>query len=170
MGSSRGALVTIQYTAENAHQVANLIIVDVEPSFQRDETDLFPRPANYANTAEVAAAEAERNPNASTAMIAMMSTRGYASGPDGKLVPKHDPYFFERWPFRSDDHWDRLETIRAKTLLLHAADSFVRGDVMDEMTARFGDARLVEITDSGHTAPVEYPVDLVAEAAHFLTR
>ncbi|GMQ94081.1 MAG: hypothetical protein BMS9Abin12_1565 [Acidimicrobiia bacterium] len=169
MGSSWGALVAIQYTAENPDQVANLIVVDVEPSFEQDETDLFPRPANYANTADVALAEAQRNPNASAAMIAMMSATGYASGPNGKLIPKHDPFFFERWPFRSDDHWDRLAAIRARTLLLHAANSFVRGDVMEEMTARVSDARLVEITDSGHAVPVENPEGLVAAAAAFLT-
>lgn len=45
----------------------------------------------------------------------------------------------ERWRFRSDDRWDRLAAIRAKTLLLRAANSFVRGEVTEEMTARFSD-------------------------------
>lgn len=168
MGSSWGALVAIQYAAENADRVANLIVVDVEPSFEQDETDLFARPRQYADTAEAAEAEAQRNPGASVLMTEVMSTTGYAPGPDGKLVPKHDPFFFDRWPFRSDDHWDRLNMIEARTLLLHAADSFVRAEVMRDMATRIGGARLVEIANSGHAVPVENPAGLVAAVTPFL--
>ncbi|MFV2000781.1 MAG: alpha/beta fold hydrolase [Acidimicrobiia bacterium] len=169
MGSSWGGLVAIQYASENHDKVANLVVVDVEPSFEQDETDLFPRPRHFANTPDVAESETQRNPGASALMTEMMSTTGYAPGPDAKLIPKHDPFFFERWPFRSDDHWDRLNAIRARTLLLHAANSFVRAEVMEEMTARIGGARLVEIADSGHAVPVENPAGLVAAVAPFLT-
>lgn len=168
MGSSWGALVAIQYAAENVDRVANLIVVDVEPSFEQDEADLFPRPTHYADTAAAATAEAQRNPNASPRMIAVMAATGYSPARDGGLIPKHDPFFFERWPFRSDDHWDRLEAIRAQALLIHATDSFVRGEVMENMTAQIGNARLVEIADSGHAVPVENPAGLVAAVAPFL--
>jgi pimeloyl-ACP methyl ester carboxylesterase len=167
-GSSWGALVALQYAAENPGRVGQLIIVDVEASFEQGETDLFPRPTSYANNDEVSAGEAQRNPNASAEMVAMMTATTYAAAADGNLVPKHDTYFFERWPFRSDDHWDRLETIQAETLLLHAANSFVRGEVMEDMTSRIPSARLVEIVDSGHVVPVENPTAIVAAAASFL--
>jgi pimeloyl-ACP methyl ester carboxylesterase len=167
-GSSWGALVALQYAAENPGRVGQLIIVDVEASFEQGETDLFPRPTSYANNDEVSAGEAQRNPNASAEMVAMMTATTYAAAADGNLVPKHDTYFFERWPFRSDDHWDRLETIQAETLLLHAANSFVRGEVMEDMTSRIPSARLVEIVDSGHVVPVENPTAIVAAASSFL--
>jgi pimeloyl-ACP methyl ester carboxylesterase len=101
-------------------------------------------------------------------MVAMMTASTYAPAADGTLVPKHDPYFFERWPFRSDDHWDRLGTIQAPALLLHSANSFVSGEVMKDMTARIPDARLVEVDDSGHVVPVENPAAIVAAVTAFL--
>jgi pimeloyl-ACP methyl ester carboxylesterase len=168
IGSSWGALVAIQFAAENPGRVGQLIVVDVEASFSQDETDLFPRPTSYGSVDEVAAGEMQRNPNATPEMVAMMTATTYAPAGDGSLVPKHDPYFFERWPFRSDDHWDRLAAIQAPALLLHAANSFVSGDVMGEMTSRIPDARLVEIEDSGHVVPVENPSAIVAAAAAFL--
>jgi pimeloyl-ACP methyl ester carboxylesterase len=168
IGSSWGALVAVQYAAENPGRVGQLIVVDVEASFEQSETDLFPRPTSYGSIDEVVAGEAQRNPNATPEMVAMMTAATYAPGADGSLVPKHDPYFFERWPFRSDDHWDRLETIQAPALLLHAANSFVRGEAMKDMTARIPDARLVEVDDSGHVVPVENPAAIVAAVAAFL--
>ncbi|MDJ0924926.1 MAG: alpha/beta hydrolase [Acidimicrobiia bacterium] len=169
IGSSWGALVAIQYAAENPGRVGQLIVVDVEPSFEQGETDLFPRPTSYADADDVAAGEAQRNPNASPEMVAMMTAATYAPAGDGTLVPKHDPFFFERWPFRSDDHWDRLGKVQAPALLLHATNSFVSGDVMGQMVSRFADARLVEIPDSGHVVPVENPAALSAAVASFLS-
>jgi len=168
IGSSWGALVAIQYASENPARVGHLIVVDVEPSFEQAETDLFPRPTSYTNTDEVTAGEAQRNPNATPEMVAMMTATGYGPAPNGALVPKHDSFFFERWPFRSDDHWERLAAIQAPTLLLHAANSFVRADVMGDMASRIPDASLVEVADSGHVVPVENPAGIVAAAVSFL--
>lgn len=168
MGSSWGALVAIQYAAENPDHVGRLVVVDVEPSFDQDETDLFPHPTRYESAAEAAAAEAQRNPNASPEMVDMMAATGYSPASDGGLVPKHDPYFFERWPFRSDDHWDRLEAIAAPTLLLHATNSFVRAEVMADMASRIPHGTLMEIADSGHVVPVENPAGLIEAVAPFL--
>jgi len=169
IGSSWGALVAVQFAAENPDRVGQLIVVDVEPSFEQGETDLFPRPTSYSSAAEAAAGEAQRNPNASKTMVATMTAATYAPAADGTLVPKHDPYFFERWPFRADDHWERLGAIEAPTLLLHAANSFVNGDVMGQMAERIPKAELVEIADSGHVVPVENPAAIVAAATPFLT-
>ncbi len=167
MGSSWGGLVAIQYAAENPDRVGNLAIVDVEASFEQGETDLFPRPTTFENDSEVRAAEAQRNPNASEEMIALLAATGYAPALDGALVPKHDPFFFERWPFRSDDHWARLPAIASPTLLVHAADSFVRGEVMVEMSEQIEDSKLVEVSPSSHVVPVDNPRGLVDVALTF---
>ena len=167
MGSSWGALVAIQYAAENADRVGRLVVVDVEASFEQDETDLFPRPATYADDAEVRAAEAQRNPNASDEMIAVLAATGYSPTLEGRLAPKHDPFFFERWPFRSDDHWARLASITSPTLFVHAADSFVRGEVMAEMSAKISGSTLVEVSPSGHMVPVDNPGGLLDATRNF---
>ena len=56
IGSSWGALVAIQYaTAEHPDHLGRLIVVDVEPSFEQGETDLFPRPRDHADHDDVRA-------------------------------------------------------------------------------------------------------------------
>jgi pimeloyl-ACP methyl ester carboxylesterase len=159
MGSSWGALAAIQYAAE--HPVGRLVLVDVEASFEQSETDLFPRPASYGDDSEIRTAEAQRNPNASPEMISLLAATGYSPASGGRFLPKHDPFFFERWPFRSDDHWERLGRITSTTLLVHAADSFVRRDVMAEMADRIPESTLVEVSPSGHMVPVDNPLGLL---------
>lgn len=168
MGSSWGALVAIQYTAENPSRVGRLVIVDVEASFGQDETDLFPRETTYRDEAEVREAEARRNPNASEEMIAVQVATGYAPTVDGRLAPKHDPFFFERWPFRSDDHWGRLATIDSPTLLVHATESFVRREVMADMAAQVPESTLVDVSPSSHTMPIDNPGGLLEVVRPFI--
>ena len=160
-GSSWGALVAIEYAAEHPDRVGRLAVVDVEPSFEQGETDLFPRPRDHADHDEVRAAVARAYPNAPAEMVEVVAATCYGPVEGGRLAPKHDPYFFERWPFRSDDHWSRLARIQAPTLHVHASDSFVRAEVMAEMDRLTPDSRLVEIAGSTHVVPVDNPAALV---------
>ncbi len=161
MGSSWGALVAIEYAAAHPEQVGRVVVVDVEPSFEQGETDLFPRPRDHADHDEVIAAVQRTYPNAPADMVELVAATCYGPVAGGRLAPLHDPYFFDRWPFRSDDHWDRLERLTMPVLHVHAADSFVRGDVMAEMDRRTPDSSLVEIADSTHVVPVDNPKALV---------
>ena len=167
-GSSWGALVAIQYAAEHPGNVGRLAVVDVEPSFEQGETDLFPRPRDHADHDEVRAAVAGAYPNAPADMVEVVAATCYGPVDGGRLAPKHDPYFFERWPFRSDDHWDRLPRIEASTLHVHASGSFVRADVMAEMDRRTPQSSLVEIGDSTHVVPVDNPSALLDSLVEFL--
>ena len=168
IGSSWGALVAIQYAAEHPDRVGRLVVVDVEPSFEQGETDLFPRPRDHADHADARAAVERAYPNAPAEMVEVVAATCYGPVEGGRLAPKHDPYFFERWPFRSDDHWDRLARIQAPTLHVHASDSFVRAEVMAEMDRLTPESRLVEIGDSTHVVPVDNPSALVGSLVPFL--
>ena len=168
IGSSWGALVAIQYAAEHPDRVARLVVVDVEPSFEQGETDLFPRPRDHADHDDVRAAVERAYPNAPAEVVEVVAATCYGPVEGGRLAPKHDPYFFERWPFRSDDHWDRLARIQAPTLHVHASDSFVRAGVMAEMDRLTPESRLVEIGDSTHVVPVDNPSALVDSLVPFL--
>ncbi len=168
VGSSWGALVAIEYAAEHPDRVGRLMVVDVEPSFEQAETDLFPRPRDHADGDEVRAAVARAYPNAPAAMVETVAATCYGPVDGGRLAPKHDPYFFERWPFRSDDHWERLSRISARTLHVHASNSFVRADVMAEMNRLTPQSRLVEIADSTHVVPVDNPAALADCLVSFL--
>ena len=168
-GSSWGALVAVQYAAEHPDQVGRLAVVDVEPSFEQGETDLFPRPRDHADHDEVRAAVQGAYPNAPAEMVEVVAATCYGPVDGGRLAPKHDPFFFERWPFRSDDHWDRLAQLQAPTLHVHASDSFVRAEVMAEMDRRTPDSSLVEIGDSTHVVPVDNPAALIDCLVAFLS-
>ena len=169
IGSSWGALVAIQFAAEHPDRVARLAVVDVEPSFEQGETDLFPRPRDHADHDDVRAAVERAHPNAPAEMVEVVAATCYGPVEGGRLAPKHDPYFFERWPFRSDDHWDRLARIQAPTLHVHASGSFVRAEVMAEMDRLTPESRLVEIGDSTHVVPVDNPSALVESVVPFLS-
>jgi pimeloyl-ACP methyl ester carboxylesterase len=167
-GSSWGALVAIQYADEHPGNVGRLAVVDVEPSFEQGETDLFPRPRDHSDHADVRAAVERAYPNAPTEMVEVVAATCYGPTDGGRLAPKHDPFFFERWPFRSDDHWDRLPRIGAPTLHVHASDSFVRAGVMAEMDRLTPESSLVEISGSTHVVPVDNPSALVESLVPFL--
>jgi pimeloyl-ACP methyl ester carboxylesterase len=159
-GSSWGALVALGYAARNPDRVRKLAMVDVEPSFEQGETDVFPRPRSFADHAEAAAWERQATPHAPESMIEVMAAFGTRPGEDGGLHRKHDPYFFERWPFRADDRWEELRALELPVLVVHAEQSFVRGEVAERMAKETGNGRVVHIGDSGHLVPVEQPAVL----------
>jgi len=142
--------------------------VDVEPSFEQSETDLFPRPTSHADQGEVRTGLGFAFPNAPQEMIELTAATSFRPIEGGRLAPKHDPFFFERWPFRSDDHWDRLKEIKASALLVHAADSFVRRSVMAEMADHLENATLVTVENSTHVIPVDNPQGLTEAISAFL--
>ena len=101
-------------------------------------------------------------------MLELTALTSFGPVDGGRLAPKHDPYFFERWPFRSDDHWERLEGMATPALLVHAADSFVNHDVMADMASRMGNATLVQVENSTHVIPVDNPTGLLEALGSFL--
>lgn len=167
-GSSWGALAVIDYAASHSDRVGRLVVVDVEPSFEQGETDLFPRPRDHADHDEVRAAVRRAYPYAPAEMVELVAATCYGPTGGGRLAPKHDPFFFERWPFRSDDHWHHLAALTMPTLHVHAADSFVRADVMAEMDRLTPDSRLVDVKDSTHVVPVDNPEALIKAVLPFL--
>ena len=73
VGSSWGALVAIQYAAEHPDHLGRLIVVDVEPSFEQGETDLFPRPRDHTDHDDVRAAVQRAYPNAPAEMVEVVA-------------------------------------------------------------------------------------------------
>jgi pimeloyl-ACP methyl ester carboxylesterase len=166
-GSSWGGLVALGYAARNPGRVRHLALVDIEPSFEQGETDVFPRPTSFATHAEAAAWERQQNPNAPDSMIEIMAAHGTRPGPEGQLHRKHDPYFFERWPFRADDRWEELRSLALPVLVLHASQTWVRGEVAERMARETGNGRFVQMEDSAHLIPVEQPNELARVLASF---
>lgn len=168
VGSSWGGLVAMIVAARLPRRVRRLVIVDVEPSFEQGETDLLPRPRDYPGHADAVASERRGNPHAPDDLLQVVAAGATRPGPEGRLVPKHDPYFFERWPFRGDDLWDLLPALAMPTLLVHAEGSFVRCEVMRQMAKAIAHSRLEHLPDTTHVVPVDNPAGLAGCVAPFL--
>lgn len=168
VGSSWGALVAMVVAARVPRRVRRLVIVDVEPSFEQGETDILPRPRDYVTHDDAVAFERQGNPHAPADLLHAVAAGATRPGSNGRLVPKHDPYFFERWPFRSDDLWDLLPSLTMPTLLVHGEASFVRCEVMQRMAEAIPNGRLEHLPDTTHVVPVDNPSGLAGHAASFL--
>ena len=169
VGSSWGALVSLAVAAANPGLVHRLVLVDIEPSFTQSETDVPPRPACFDGLADAAAAWRANNPGAPDDLVRLLAAASTRPGPDGGLVPAHDPLFLARWPFRSEDWWDALGAVGAPTLVVRATRSWVRAEVCDRMAARLPRAERADV-DSAHVVPVDAPDALVRTVAPFLAR
>jgi pimeloyl-ACP methyl ester carboxylesterase len=170
VGFSWGGLVALGVAARRPAAVRRLAMVDVPPSFAQSETDIPALGAGYADHAAAVAGERALSPRAGETMLATMAAFGTRAAPGGGLVRKHDPLFLERWPFRSDDRWDELRSLRAPLLVVHARESRVlSGDEAARMRDEAGgEAALAEIEDSGHLVAVEQPAALAAALLAFL--
>jgi pimeloyl-ACP methyl ester carboxylesterase len=169
IGLSWGGLAALSYAARRQEAVRRLAIIDVPPSFEQDETDLLPRPYVFGSHADAVAWERQANPNAPDDMIGIMASLGTRPA-EGGLARKHDPYFLERWPFRSDDHWEELRSLEVPLLLVHAEQSYVlSAEVAERMAGELRNGRLVRVEGSGHHVPVENPVALARVLTEFLS-
>jgi len=168
VGYSWGALVAVMVAVRRPEIVRSVVLADVEASFEQSETDIMPRPRRFASIAEAEAARREENPHAPGDLISLTALTGTRPAQDGQIEPKHDPYFVERWPFRSDNRWDDLAALPQPTLLVHAADSFVRGEVMARMAQAVPRARLARLPATAHIVPVDNPAGILELLAGFL--
>jgi pimeloyl-ACP methyl ester carboxylesterase len=168
IGSSWGALVAIAFAYRRPEQVRRVAILDVEPSFTQAETDVVPRPRSFASHADAVAHERGANPHAPDALLHIVAAGGTRPEMSGALVPKHDPFFFERWPFRGDDWWEALPTVAAPTLVVHAGASFVRREVTEHMASLIPGARHVEVAGRAHVLPLDAPAAVTDLLVGFL--
>jgi pimeloyl-ACP methyl ester carboxylesterase len=168
VGYSWGALIAASYASRHPERVARLVILDVEPSFEVSAEDVPPFPREHASHAAAAAWERGGSPHASDTMVEVAAAVGTRPGPGGCLVPQYDPYFLSRWPFRSRDHWSELPLLTMPTLVVHAADSFVRREVMEQMATVLPDGAFAEVADSDHVMPVDNPGGVADVVVPFL--
>jgi pimeloyl-ACP methyl ester carboxylesterase len=168
VGYSWGALVAASFASRRPDRVARVVMLDVEPSFEVAVDDVPPFPSEHDSHAAAVAWERDSAPNASDAMVEAMAAAGTRPGADGRLVPRHDPYFLTRWPFRAGDHWSDLSRLTVPTLVVHAADSFVRREVMEQMARTLPDGAFAEVPDCTHVMPVDNPRGVADVVVPFL--
>jgi pimeloyl-ACP methyl ester carboxylesterase len=169
VGFSWGASVGLAFAARHPEKVRKLAIVDMPPSQPGTETDIPPMAASFETHQDAVEEEKYVNQFASNEMLDIMASFGTRPGSDGRLLKKHDPFFLEVWPFRSDDMWEEARTVDVPVLLLHAEKSFIWPlEAAEEMAAQMRNTTLVEVPASGHLIPVDNPQALGEALARFL--
>jgi pimeloyl-ACP methyl ester carboxylesterase len=168
VGYSWGALIAASLASRQPERVERLVMLDVEPSFEVAADDVPPLPTQHASQGAAAQSERAGSSWVSQETAELMAAVGNRPSSGGRLAPRFDPYFFSRWPFRDDDHWAALEGLEMPVLVVHAADSFVRREVMEEMAKRAPRGAFVEVSDCGHVMPVDNPDGVVAAILPFL--
>jgi pimeloyl-ACP methyl ester carboxylesterase len=170
LGYSWGALIAARLASRHPDRVERLVMLDVEPSFDIGAEEVPPLPTEFASHAAAADSERAASTWISDETAELMAAVGTRPSTDGRLLPRYDPYFLKRWPFREDDHWAALEGLEMPVLAVHAADSFVRGAVMEEMAQRVPQGEFVEVSDCGHVMPVDNPDGVAAAVVPFLEK
>jgi pimeloyl-ACP methyl ester carboxylesterase len=168
LGYSWGALIAASFAARRPERVRRLVMLDVEPSFDFGVEDVPPRPHEHDSHEDAVAWERESSAQASAEMVEVMAAAGTRPAPEGRLVPREDPYFLRRWPFRSGDHWSELAGLTMPVLVVHAGNSFVRREVMERMATVIPDAAFAEVADCGHVMPVDNPAGVASVVVPFL--
>lgn len=168
IGSSWGALAAIGLLSERPGLASHLMIVDVEPSFNAGETDVFPRPYRFCGIKGVVDWEVRANPNALPQDVAAFAHASVIQTLDGPWLRRHDPYFLTHWPFRNDDRWQELAALRQHVHIVHGSDSFVRLEICERMVSLNPAWGFSEIPRSGHLVPLEQPALLAQAARKFL--
>jgi pimeloyl-ACP methyl ester carboxylesterase len=169
VGSSWGGLIAIAFATANPGKVRRLALVDVAPSSNQGEDEVPPMAYDFASHEEVVVAERAANPNAPDEMIDLVASHGTRPGDDGRLYRKRDPLFLRRWPFRADDRWSELASLKLPTLVVHAANGFIPAEVAERMVEEIPNATLVDIDRSGHVVPLENPSALADSLFSFLS-
>ena len=163
VGASWGGLVGLVLAARRPDLVGRLVMVDLAPSSTKHPDDVPPRPASFERHGEAVAAEQGRNPRARPETVELLAAHGTRPGEGGRLVPKHDPLFLRRWPFRAEDHWAALRSVGCPLLVVKASDSPVLPAAdAERMVAEAPDGRLETIAGTGHVVHVDDPAALVA--------
>lgn len=168
VGLSMGGMIAFQLAVNRPDLVRSLVIINSGP-------EMVPR------TWQAALAVAQR-----LAVVTLFGPRRFASMLGPRLFPRPDQaerrIAFERTVAANDRSayrratfgligWsvlDRLDEVACPVLVLGSERDYTSASAKQLYVDRLGDARLVEIADSGHLATLDQPARVLEETARFL--
>ncbi len=174
MGHSMGGLNSAAYTAEYAHRVKALVLVDVGPEAAKEGVDnimRFTRGPDELDFEEFVEMAHRFNQRRTIENIRERMRHRLRQLENGKWTWKFDSRF--RKPendlrvgseLTNDDTWKLFRSIAAPTLLVRGGESDVlTQDVADRCVREMHRARLVTVPGAGHSVPGDNP-DAFSEA------
>ena len=172
IGLSMGAHNALAFAIRYPEMVERLISVDVPPTIRlpRDRQVLVgsdPARAGFESIDAAFAAERPVYPLSSEEVVMHRVRHNLKQREDGRWVWKHSPDVAVHW--NPEDLGNAIRAIRCPTLILRGGES----EVFDpETAARTANsiprAGLVTIEGSGHSIPMDRPVDFAREVRKFL--
>ena len=186
IGHSLGADVAIRFAAENASQIAALIIVDYGPEL--DETGInevlrgfAAVPRAFASPEEYAEWLIARRPLADQGLLRQFARQSLRQSPSQIWEPKADAALASHSQisrltasegrYRDPDLWSTLARVNCPCLVVRGGGSGVLPlDVASRMVERtLWDGRLATIAGAGHAVMLDNPAGFSASVIEFLS-
>jgi pimeloyl-ACP methyl ester carboxylesterase len=175
VGLSMGGRAAYMYTAAHPEAVERLVIVDIGPEaptsgMQRIQAgmqapDVFDDPEQAFQAARVA------NPRPSDEDLQYRLRFGLKQRDDGKWTFRFDPAQRTITPVDPAAGWALMPTITCPTLVIRGSDSDVLSrETAERMAREIPTCTLVEVTNSGHSVPLDNPDGFLAAARPFLAQ
>jgi pimeloyl-ACP methyl ester carboxylesterase len=180
LGLSMGGRVAFQYAARHPDQVERLVIVDIAP--QTDQrgarrindglrvNDVFRDPEEAFRVARQA------NPRPPDDELHSRVLNGLKQRDDGTWTYRYDVALRNNsgarvmpTPEEIERDWASLANITCPTLLVRGAESDILSrELAERMVRSIPNCRLVEVSDSGHSVPLDNPTGFLAAVKTFL--
>lgn len=171
IGLSMGAHNALAFTAAHAARVKRLVAIDIPPALRRPGSgDTTTRPAvlrEFSSVDDAFALARQQNPRPPEDVHRNRVAWGLRKRADGTFELKYDPDAPLYW--RPDDLWDALGRITCPSLVVRGADSRVLAEqTAKDMASALAQGSLVTVKGSGHSVPLDRPLELEAVVKEFL--
>jgi len=177
VGLSMGGRVAILYAGAHPDRVERLVLVDIGPEIApeglaRIRTTVSNVPEELTSEEQAYRLLRAGAPRYSEALLRHRVKHSLKQLPTGKLTWKYDKVLRDQSRERTRDIpnlWPDLARITRPTLIIRGAESDVLSpEIAKRMLETLKDARLIEISDAGHTVPGDQPKAFIKVVRAFL--
>jgi pimeloyl-ACP methyl ester carboxylesterase len=180
VGMSLGGLTAIALIAEAPELVRKLVLVDVLPGIKAQRaqhiTDFVDGPASFASLDDLLDRTARFNPARSRSSLRRGILHNAEQQPDGTWVWRWARHRRPAAPAspaagtRYEALWEPLSSITAPLLLARGMrpDSVLDDEDERELLRRLPSAKVVHVTDAGHSLQGDTPLELAAIIEEFV--
>ena len=177
VGMSLGGLTALALTAQHAHLVRELVLVDITPGVTRDKasaiTSFVNGPESFASFDELLERTIQFNPTRSESSLRRGVLHNAAPRADGTWAWRYDRNHLPEGSAIPDfgGLWDAVDAIEVDLTLLRGSESPVVDDAdVAELLRRRPSARVVVVDGAGHSIQGDRPLELAGHLAGLLDR
>jgi pimeloyl-ACP methyl ester carboxylesterase len=168
---SLGGLASLRYAADNSHNVALLVLVDIGPTIQAEGSkrirDFMSQTVESPTFDAFVNQAAAFNPKRDPKLLRASLRHNLRQLPDGTWTWKYDRRHRARWPNAINDQrsqlWATVRQIDCDTLVLRGARSDVfSAENAEELARSLPRGTWLEVPGAGHTIQGDNPAGFLA--------